>query len=99
MDKGNPARNGLDPGLSLRNGPLEEMDIDDPPPRGGQANGHANNNKRKARQVQNNSRSYKEASTDEDDDKPLVRTRGRSFRFGGKHADNHTEQAPSDIDY
>lgn len=68
MDKANPdAVNGA-PGISIRNGPMEEMDIDAPA-----ANGHASI-KRKARGSMGKGKSYKEA-TDEDDEEaePLVR--------------------------
>ena len=65
MDKANPpAINGA-PGISIRNGPADEMDIDEPT-----MNGNANG-KRKARGNMGNGKSYKEAS--EEDERPQVR--------------------------
>ena len=68
MDRANPdAINGA-PGISIRNGPMDEMEIDGP-----EVNGNANT-KRKARGGMGNGKTYKEASDDEEDDeKPLVR--------------------------
>jgi DNA topoisomerase I len=61
--------NGATPGISIRNGPVEEMEIDTP------VNGHTNG-KRKARASLRGSiskqKSYKEATSDDDDDEPLV---------------------------
>ena len=67
MDKANPpAQNGA-AGISIRNGPVDEMDIDEP-----QVNGNAG--KRKARSSMGNRTSYKEASDEEEGgDVPLVR--------------------------
>ena len=73
MDKAIPSNGHLEPGLSIRNGPLEEMEIDDndQPPKG-DTNGHVTG-KRKSRQSLSNSKTYKEASSgSEDDAKPLV---------------------------
>ena len=66
VDKANPpAQNGA-AGISVRNGPVEEMETDKP-----QANGTAG--KRKSRGSLGNGKSYKEASEDDDeDDIPLV---------------------------
>ena len=63
MDKANPAGKNAAPGISIRNGPVEEMDIDEAP------NGTS---KRKAKGDRGNGTSYKAASESEDDDKPLV---------------------------
>ena len=57
----------VEPGVSVRMGPVEEMDVDTPP-----ANGNVHV-KRKARSSMTNGRSYKEASSSDDEDKPLVR--------------------------
>ena len=65
MDRGISSKQ-VDPGVSVRNGPVEEMDIDKPV-----ANG-ATNGKRKSRNSLQNGKSYKESSSDEDD-KPMVR--------------------------
>ena len=71
MDKAYPSGNTVQPGISLRNGPVEEMDVDEPPTKGIQSNGAANG-KRKGRQTLSNGKGYKEATSDEEDDKPLV---------------------------
>lgn len=68
MDKGDPSNGHVDPGVSIRMGPVEEMDVDTP----AQPNGHTNG-KRKSRGSTTNGKSYKEASGSSDDDKPLVR--------------------------
>lgn len=66
MDTETPSNGHVEPGLSIRMGPVEDMDVDAPP-----TNGNANG-KRKARSSLTNT--YKEASSSEDDDKPLVRS-------------------------
>ena len=72
MDREIPAAVNGSPGISIRNGPMEEMDIDGP-----EQNGKASN-KRKARASMGHGKSYKEASDEDDEDdedaKPLVRT-------------------------
>ena len=66
MDKANPPVQNGAAGISIRNGPVEQMDIDEP-----QINGAAG--KRKARSSMGIGKSYKEASDEEDDDDvPLV---------------------------
>jgi DNA topoisomerase-1 len=65
MDKQTPSNGHVEPGLSIRMGPVDDMDVDAPA-----TNGNANG-KRKARASLTNT--YKEASS-EDDDKPLVRS-------------------------
>lgn len=73
LDKEFPSNGHVEPGVSVRMGPVEPMDVD-PPATNGTANG-----KRKARNSITNGKSYKEASSDEDD-KPLVRSlTGSSF--------------------
>ena len=74
MDRAIPSNGHLQPGLSIRNGPLEEMEIDDDDrPPNGEVNGQVKG-KRKSRQSLTNGKSYKEASSgSEDDAKPLVR--------------------------
>ena len=68
MDKANPPAAHGAPGISIRNGPVDEMDIDEPMNKGN-ANG-----KRKARSSMGNGKSYNEASeVDDEDGKPLVR--------------------------
>lgn len=70
MDRQGPATNGhngqLEPGISIRMGPVTEMDVDEPA-----TNGFANG-KRKSR-ASINGKGYKEASSSDEDDKPLVR--------------------------
>jgi len=66
MDKETPSNGHVEPGVSIRMGPIEEMDVDTPV-----TNGNANG-KRKARSSLTNT--YKEASSSEEDDKPLVRS-------------------------
>ena len=67
MDKANPDLVNGAPGISICNGPVEEMVIDRP-----EVNGMATT-KRKARASLGKGKSYKEASDEEDDEKPLVR--------------------------
>ena len=73
MDKANPPVQNGAAGISLRNGPVEEMDIDKP-----QTNGTTG--KRKSRSSLSNGKSYKEPS-DEDDDVPLVRNSHLKIRL------------------
>ncbi|KAK8236374.1 DNA topoisomerase 1 [Phyllosticta capitalensis] len=70
MDKDAPMSNGqLEPGISIRNGPVEPMDVDAPATNG------AMNGKRKSRASVNGT-CYKEASgSSDDDDKPLSKRR------------------------
>ena len=63
MDRSQPAANGA-AGISIRNGPIEEMDVDGP-----QVNGHTAT-KRKARN--STAKSYKEDSNESEEDAPLV---------------------------
>ena len=63
MDAANKPVKHTAPGISIRNGPVEDMDVDAQP----EVNG-----KRKARASLSNGVSYREASDDEDDEKPLV---------------------------
>ena len=69
MDKSLPSGNGVRPGVSIRNGPVEDMDIDSPevPVTNGAVTG-----KRKSRGSA--AKSYTEAGSgsDEDDEEPLV---------------------------
>ena len=72
MDRSIPTSNHVDPGISIRHGPVEKMDIDDPAGEDTRTNG-VTSGKRKSRQSMTNGKSYKEASSDNDeDDKPLV---------------------------
>jgi DNA topoisomerase-1 len=67
MDDAAPSNGHVDPGISIRMGPVDDsMDVDAP-----ETNGNANG-KRKARSSITNGKSYKDASSSEEDDKPLV---------------------------
>ena len=63
MDKANRAGKNAPAGISIRNGPIEAMDVDEPAVNG--------TSKRKARGNMGTGKSYREAS-DEEEDKPLV---------------------------
>lgn len=66
MDKANPTPENAAPGISIRNGPMVEMDIDGP-------GVNKDTGKRKARNSSGQRKSYKEPTDDDDDDeKPLV---------------------------
>ncbi|EOA86378.1 uncharacterized protein SETTUDRAFT_28391 [Exserohilum turcica Et28A] len=69
-----PSNGHVEPGISIRMGPIDEskMDVDAP-----ETNGNTNG-KRKARTSVANSKSYKDASSSEDDDKPLSKRRRTS---------------------
>lgn len=68
MDKENPSNGHVEPGVSIRMGPVEAMDVDQPV-----TNGNING-KRKSRGSLTNGKSYRDASSsDEEDEKPLVR--------------------------
>ena len=70
MDKSGPKSNGhVEPGISVANGPVEEMDVNKQETNG--ANGSVPNKRKSRGSVV--SKSYKEASESEDDEKPLVR--------------------------
>ena len=66
MDKNTSSNGHLNAGISIRMGPVEEMDVDGP-----HVNGHTNG-KRKSRGSIGAKKTYKEDSSD--DDKPLVRS-------------------------
>jgi DNA topoisomerase-1 len=66
MDAQVPSNGHVEPGISIRMGPVDDndkMDVDAP----------ETNGKRKSRSSVTNGKSYKDASSSEDDDKPLVR--------------------------
>lgn len=67
MDKQVPSNGHVEPGISIRMGPVDDMDVDAPA-----TNGNANG-KRKARTSTAKGKTYKDASSSEEDDKPLVR--------------------------
>jgi DNA topoisomerase-1 len=65
MDKQVPSNGHVEPGISIRMGPVDNMDVDAP-----ETNGSG---KRKSRTSITNGKSYKENSSSEEDEKPLVR--------------------------
>ena len=65
-------------GLSIRNGPVEEMEIDGQEMNGVKPNGDGLR-KRKARKSTENNKVYKEESSAEDENEPLVRILPREF--------------------
>ena len=73
MDKANPTSSRAAPGISIRNGPINEMGIDIPNGNDLAINGTATG-KRKARQSLTNgkTKTYREVSSGEDEDEPLV---------------------------
>ena len=81
MDKANKPSKHAAPGISIRNGPVEEMDIDESNSKGQETNG-----KRKARANMSNGISYREPSDDDDDgeDQPLVCKQQNPRRNSGK---------------
>lgn len=89
MDKANPPALHGATGISIRNGPVDEMDIDEPVTKGN-ANG-----KRKARGSMGNVKSYKEASgEDDEDDKPLSKRRRVSKGKNKAEVDSDSDDAP-----
>ncbi|KAF2650173.1 hypothetical protein K491DRAFT_697506 [Lophiostoma macrostomum CBS 122681] len=89
MDRINPSNGTVEPGISIRMGPVEEMDIDQPV-----TNGNANG-KRKSRGSLTNGRTYKEASSSDDDDKPLSKRRRTSQQ--AKQVQQDSESELSDV--
>ena len=73
LDKSFPSGNGLKPGISIANGPVTEMDIDEQPVNGVQTNGAVIGKRKSRASLGNAAKSYKEA-TDDEDDQPLVRS-------------------------
>lgn len=69
LDKQVPSNGHVEPGISIRMGPVDNMDVDAPATNG------AANGKRKARNSIPNGKSYKDASSSDEDDKPLVGSR------------------------
>ncbi|KAI9806866.1 MAG: DNA topoisomerase 1 [Piccolia ochrophora] len=92
MDDSQPSMNGTAPGISIRNGPVDEMDVDIPE-RKVMLNGAANG-KRKSRQSLSNGVNYKEASS-EDDVQPLNKKRRVS---GNQKQSKKDAQSDSDSD-
>ncbi|KAH7408345.1 DNA topoisomerase 1 [Phaeosphaeria sp. MPI-PUGE-AT-0046c] len=72
LDKQVPSNGHVEPGISIRMGPVDKMDVDAPATNG------AANGKRKARNSITNGKSYKDASSSDEDDKPLNKRRRTS---------------------
>ncbi|KAH9873573.1 hypothetical protein IAQ61_004197 [Plenodomus lingam] len=92
MDAEIPSNPDVEPGISIRMGPVDDMDVDAPA-----TNGHGNmNGKRKARTSVTNGQSYKDASTSEDDDKPLSKRRRTTPKANGRKdgSDSELSDAP-----
>ncbi|KAF2797895.1 DNA topoisomerase 1 [Melanomma pulvis-pyrius CBS 109.77] len=87
MDKQTPSNGHVEPGLSIRMGPVDDMEVDAPT-----TNGNANG-KRKARSSLTNT--YKEASSSEEDDKPLSKRRRTSQK--AKQPKGESESDLSDV--
>ncbi|KAI9656076.1 MAG: DNA topoisomerase 1 [Bathelium mastoideum] len=72
MDRNGPKSNAhVEPGISVANGPVEEMDVDKAETNG--VNGSAPSKRKSRSSIP--SKSYKEASESEDDEKPLSKRR------------------------
>ncbi|KAI4662036.1 uncharacterized protein J4E78_004827 [Alternaria triticimaculans] len=92
MDAQVPSNGHVEPGISIRMGPVaddDKMDIDAPETNG--ANG-----KRKSRSSVTNSKSYKDVSSSEDDDKPLQSKRRRTSQQA-KPTQDDSESELSDV--
>ncbi|KAL1618095.1 DNA topoisomerase 1 [Neofusicoccum ribis] len=91
MDRQGPATNGhngqLEPGISIRMGPVTEMDVDEPA-----TNGVANG-KRKSR-ASINGKGYKEASSSDEDDKPLSKRRKTASPKATSASDSELSDVP-----
>ncbi|KAI9842030.1 MAG: DNA topoisomerase 1 [Sclerophora amabilis] len=84
MDRAVPSANRKEAGISLHNGPIDEMEIDQPDLNGVVTNGKGGG-KRKSRQSASTGRNYKEASSDDEDDEPLSKRRRTSAGQPKKH--------------
>lgn len=72
MDKANPTPKNAAPNISIRNGPVLELQVDGPSVNALGSNGR-DNGKRKARSSTGNRKSYKDETDEDEDEKPLVR--------------------------
>ncbi|KAF2277425.1 uncharacterized protein EI97DRAFT_432302 [Westerdykella ornata] len=89
LDKESPSGQRTHPGVSIRFGPMEPMDVDET-----QTNGNVNG-KRKSRGSLTNGKSYKEASSSEEDEKPLSKRRRTSQK--AKQTKEESESESSDV--
>ncbi|KAL8721576.1 MAG: hypothetical protein Q9225_001784 [Loekoesia sp. 1 TL-2023] len=85
MDAANKPVKHAAPGISIRNGPVEDMDVDGEP----EVNG-----KRKARASISNGVSYKDASDDDEDEKPLSKRRRVSKGKAKEDSISDSDDAP-----
>ncbi|KAL1639952.1 DNA topoisomerase 1 [Diplodia intermedia] len=86
MDRQVPSSNGqLEVGISIRNGPVREMDIDEP-------NGVANGKRKQRASI--NGKSYKESSSSDEDDKPLSKRRKTSSPKATSASDSELSDVP-----
>ncbi|KAL9582178.1 MAG: hypothetical protein Q9212_003449 [Teloschistes hypoglaucus] len=85
MDAANKPAKHAAPGISIRNGPVEDMDVDGPT---------GMNGKRKARASISNGVSYKDASDDSDDNKPLSKRRRVSKSKANASSSSDSDNAP-----
>lgn len=76
MDKANPTPKNAAPNISIRNGPVLELQADGPSANALGTNSR-DNGKRKARSSTGNRKSYKEDTDEDEDEKPLVRQRNQ----------------------
>ena len=76
MDKANPAPKKAAPNISIRNGPVLELQADGSSATALGTN-HRDNGKRKARSSIGNRKSYREDTDEDEDEKPLVRQRNQ----------------------
>ncbi|KZF25965.1 topoisomerase I [Xylona heveae TC161] len=91
MNKENPPHGrGIQPGITLRHGPVEEMDVDEPATNGVTTNGDMQG-KRKSRASVNGTKSYKEQSSDEDEE-PLSKRRRTSA--ANRKAESESDDEP-----
>lgn len=74
MDKANPTPKNAAPNISIRNGPVLEVQADGANAKALGTNGR-DNGKRKARSSTGNKKSYKEDTDEDEDEEPLVRQR------------------------
>ncbi|KAB2106956.1 DNA topoisomerase 1 [Alternaria gaisen] len=84
MDAEVPSNGHVEPGISIRMGPVaddDKMDVDAP----------ETNGKRKSRSSITNGKSYKDASSSEDDDKPLSKRRRTSEQAKPPKDDSDSE--------
>ncbi|MCJ1306424.1 DNA topoisomerase 1 [Agyrium rufum] len=89
MDKSLPSNHHIEPGISIRHGPVQEMEIEGP-----EVNGAVHTNgKRKTRPSTTNGRTYKEASSDDNDDTSLSKRRRVSGKIQAS-PDSDSDDAP-----